>query len=641
MKKAFYIILLLFNLGTVSAQDSLLENSVSKEELFSILAADEHWISYPSYQDREKWEHIATPEIRQNIISEGEKALSHIWKPDLATDYLAYKRTGEILTGRKNHMALISLTLAELVEGKGRFMDAIINGAWFLCETSWVHSAHAYFQKDQSGLPDPDEPTVELVVADIGAQMAWTYHFFKDEFNKVSPLISKRIKKTVIERLIDPYFSRTDYWWMGLHGEKNVNNWNIWINYNVLQAVMLLDDDKRQKAEHVYQLMRSVDRYIDVQHEDGACEEGPTYWGHAGANLVKFLDLLYRITDGSINIFNQEKIQNIGKYIYRVHIYNRYFVSFSDAGAVCNINSGAVYHYGKCIGDPVMTGFASDFARISNWATTLHRGSIFARVLDDIVMSKEILEGKGCDIDFLSYYFKDSELCVARDGKKLNAGFFFAAHGSHNNVPHNHNDVGSCMLYYNGLPVLIDVGVGRYTRKTFSSERYSIWTMQSCYHNLPTINGHDQHNGEKFKATDVHFKDTKQSTWFSADIANAYVAEANIKSWIRTYQLKRKKEFIISDRWLLNKTTGETVLNFMTACDIEEQEGSLFLKRDDVRIQIVYDKKQLSPTIETIKIDDSSLLSSWTNGILYRIRFSIINPQQKGKCKISLRPINQ
>ena len=101
MKKVFYIILLLLCLGTVSAQDSLLENSVSKEELSSILAADEHWISYPSYQNREKWEHIATPEIRQNIISDGEKALSHIWKPDLATDYLAYKRTGEILTGRE------------------------------------------------------------------------------------------------------------------------------------------------------------------------------------------------------------------------------------------------------------------------------------------------------------------------------------------------------------------------------------------------------------------------------------------------------------------------------------------------------------------------------------------------------------
>ena len=39
------------------------------------------------------------------------------------------------------------------------------------------------------------------------------------------------------------------------------------------------------------------------------------------------------------------------------------------------------------------------------------------------------------------------------------------------------------------MPVIIDAGVGTYTRQTFSSERYTIWTMQSNYHNLPMING--------------------------------------------------------------------------------------------------------------------------------------------------------
>lgn len=53
--------------------------------------------------------------------------------------------------------------------------------------------------------------------------------------------------------------------------------------------------------------MRSVDRYIDVQHPDGTCEEGPSYFGHAGANLIKFLDLLDRATDGHVNIFSNEK----------------------------------------------------------------------------------------------------------------------------------------------------------------------------------------------------------------------------------------------------------------------------------------------------------------------------------------------
>ena len=144
-------------------------------------------MDYPKYTDRKSWQEKVDPEIRKIIIKNGEQALKHEWKPDLASDYLAFKRTGEIRTGRANHKALQALTIAELVEGQGRFMDAIIDGVWFLCETSWIHSAHLGFQKDRSGLPDRNEPTIELVVADIGAQIAWTYYFLKDEFDKVKP----------------------------------------------------------------------------------------------------------------------------------------------------------------------------------------------------------------------------------------------------------------------------------------------------------------------------------------------------------------------------------------------------------------------------------------------------------------------
>ena len=145
----------------------LLEKSITPEQLQDVLQPTDKWVTYPAYNDRTAWENRIPADICEHIIKAGEKALSYEWKPDLATDYLAYKRRGEILTGRQNQMTLNTLVLAELVEGKGRFMDAIINGTWFLCEVSWVHSAHAYFQKDQSGLPDPDDPTGELVEADI------------------------------------------------------------------------------------------------------------------------------------------------------------------------------------------------------------------------------------------------------------------------------------------------------------------------------------------------------------------------------------------------------------------------------------------------------------------------------------------
>lgn len=79
------------------------------------------------------------------------------------------------------------------------------------------------------------------------------------------------------------------------------------------------------------------------------------------------------------------------------------------------------------------------------------------------------------------------------------SGLFFAAKGGYNNESHNHNDAGTFSLYLHTTPVFIDAGVGTYTRQTFSSERYTIWTMQSNYHNLPMINGVPNHSEQNIK----------------------------------------------------------------------------------------------------------------------------------------------
>jgi hypothetical protein len=88
---------------------------------------------------------------------------------------------------------------------------------------------------------------------------------------------------------------------------------------------------------------------------------------------------------------------------------------------------------------------------------------------------------------------------VARDKEGSTDGLFVAAKGGHNDESHNHNDIGNYVIYYNGQPVLIDVGRGTYTRKTFSSRRYDIWYNCSDYHNVPTINGVTQPAGANLK----------------------------------------------------------------------------------------------------------------------------------------------
>ena len=378
------------NFPAHATERHLLEQTVSYEELGNVLRYRQSWVDYPAYTDRKSWKEKTAPEMRELIIRNGEHALKHEWKPDLASDYLAFKRTGEIRTGRANHKALQALTLAELVEGQGRFMDAIIDGVWFLCETSWIHSAHLGFQKDRSGLPDRNEPTIELVVADIGAQMAWTYYFLKDEFDKVSPLINERIIEEVNRNLINPYFARDDYWWMGFGGQQ-VNNWNPWINYNVLQALMLIEKDPERVRQGVWKLMKSTDFFFSMYHEDGACDEGPTYWSGASGYALKFLDLLAKVTGNKVSIFNAPLLRNMAQYIYRVHIGGNYFVNFADSAPKVSPSPGILYRYGELTGDPAMMKFASFMAQ-QNQSFKDGVNGYFASALDELFMYKDIVD---------------------------------------------------------------------------------------------------------------------------------------------------------------------------------------------------------------------------------------------------------
>src|SRR5699024_8034732 len=87
-----------------------------------------------------------------------------------------------------------------------------------------------------------------------------------------------------------------------------------------------------------------------------------------------------------------------------------------------------------------------------------------------------------------------------------------------NGDSHNHNDTGSVTVYKDGCPFLIDVGVESYTRKTFSPQRYEIWTMQSGWHNLPTFDGVMQLPGREYAAQDIQLGQGS----ISAELAGAY-----------------------------------------------------------------------------------------------------------------------
>lgn len=192
-------------------------------------------------------------------------------------------------------------------------------------------------------------------------------------------------------------------------------------------------------------------------------------------------------------------------------------------------------------------------------------------------------------------------------------GLFVAAKGGHNNENHNHNDVGNFIFYVNSVPLFMDVGVGSYTAKTFGPDRYSIWTMQSNYHNLPLINGVAQRPGKIFKASNTQFNPKKKV--FSTDIATAYPQTAQVKSWVRTYQLK-KKGLSIKDQFSLSKILETNTLTFMTWGEINiEQPGEIVVTAKGESAKLLYDKNLFEVSKEAIELDDRKLSKVWGSPI--------------------------
>lgn len=638
MKKFFlsvFLICIIISGYSIEKRD-ILQKKATEIGLDKVLVRNFSEIQFPSYKNRDFWTGLPSA-IKNQYIQEAEEAMEYDWPVVKATDYLEIIRSGD----RRQEVyaapraKLLALVMGELIEGKGRFIDQIVNGVWYYSEqTWWGWSAHLTLQKAPHGLPDADEPVIDLGVGEITNILSWTWFLFKEEFDKIHPLIAKRLKNEIIKKAVIPYYERNDFWWMGLDGSRSVNNWNPWTNHNMLTAILILEDDQDQKIKGVRKVIRSIDEFINEYPDDGGCDEGPSYWGRAGASLYQNLDLLKLATKGKFDVYNNQLIKNMGTYIYKAYIDYPYFINFADADATTGSRPQIIYSYGKDIGDPVMQKFGAFLAKKQDWGKEIPGGKIDEQIMQ-LMLLNEIENAPAENALISEFWLPQTQVAGARDKAGSTGGFFFAAKGGHNAESHNHNDLGSCVLYFDGKPCLIDIGRETYTAKTFSSRRYEIWTMQSQYHNCPKINGSDQKEGREFQARNTTFTADPKKAVFSSDIAGAYPREAAVNKWIRSYQLDRGKQFIVRDNFELNVVTDKpTTLNFVTYCKVTETApGSLRLEGDGFSLILKYDSKSLTPGIEFNEVTDSGLKRYWSNGVT-RIVFTFKNPAKKGKNEI-------
>jgi hypothetical protein len=195
-------------------------------------------------------------------------------------------------------------------------------------------------------------------------------------------------------------------------------------------------------------------------------------------------------------------------------------------------------------------------------------------------------------------------------------------------------------VYADGRPLLIDIGVETYTAKTFSSSRYDIWTMQSQYHNLPTINGIQQKEGREYHAENARFSASGKQVKFTLDLAKAYPAEAMVKSWNRSIVLDRGSKLTLTEKYELQSWKEALKLNAMTAFKADlSVPGYILLtdRQDPTRVyEITYDPKKFGVVAENKEITDKRLLAVWGNSLI-RLVFTAKDKSLTGQYQIVVK----
>lgn len=630
---------------TLNAQEGFFSSKLSVSTIDKMIVPTGTFKPLPKAGDPH-WKRLPAG-VKAAYIKEAEKNTGKPWEVVTASEFMEFSLSGNRLKHEfklfDQRSRLEFAVIAELMEDRGRFMNEIINGIWKICEESWWGvPAHS-----KTVLPDVNKtPFIDLFDSETAQMMSWIHYLMKDKLDKHSPIICERIEAEIKKRMLELCLDN-DYWWKTGHA-----NWTTWITSNWLTASLLIEDKREQQIESIRQVLIALDGFYQHYPEDGGCDEGPAYWSRAAASMFESLDLLHMASDGQIDFSSDPKIRQMGSYIWKMHIHDFFFVNFADARPAIVPNISSIYRFGTYIQDENMKKLARYIALKQDYQHTVlpnenylmynDRAFLYGLGRQLLLLNRieELFTGDSTPPIVQSVWLDKLQIFTARHDDKSSAGFYFAAKGGHNDENHNHNDVGSFCLFADGIPLLVDLGVEQYTGKTFGKNRYAIWTMQSAFHNLPTINGVMQRNGREYEARNVRVENKTYRTSFSLDIAKAYPQEAMVRSWKRFMRLSGPHEFIVKEKYQLEKVENESFLSLMVDGDvtIDQAKNVVIKARDNKTYALEYDKRQLKAEIEFYPVEDAWLKVSWKNGI-HRIKLTCINMKEKGEISYKIKKI--
>jgi hypothetical protein len=472
------------------------------------------------------WQAVDQSPVGRALAAEARRAAAELPpRPPVpaASDILAARRSNDRARldrhWRGDRRDLAALIVARCLDGPDALDDRLLDWLWaMLTEATWAVSAHLPGQD----LPRTDQPTLDLAACDMAAFVAEAREVLKPWMGAASNTLADTIVAEIDRRVLDPFVSHRDPWWIEDTGR--INNWIGVCAGSILAACESLAAQGHPRPEARQKAIACLRRFFDEAFTaSGECDEGVSYWSY-GVGMA-CLGLMRLEPSELAQSMDMQRMRKVADYPRRCHLFDDCFFSGNDAGLRARAPRYFVPWLARAMELPWLTAWAQRSPADEFW----HLGQ-WLRALDAATDAPTAASAEAAAAE--SGFLPDQQVLIARHSTGRGP-LIICLSGGHNGERHNHNDLGHFIVALDGRIIVPDLGAPHYQADFFGPLRYERYlTASSRGHCCPIIAGQAQQAGADAAGKVLEL--SLDPPRLKLDLTAAYAPASGLKRWVRS-----------------------------------------------------------------------------------------------------------
>ncbi|KAI8580625.1 hypothetical protein K450DRAFT_198475 [Umbelopsis ramanniana AG] len=396
-----------------------------------------------------------------------------------------------------------------------------------------------------------------------------------------------RVYQEIDKRVLTPYeqSGRSEWWYT------SPSNWNGVVNSSVGACFLLVPMDPDRAIRGVSQALEGLKHYLNKGFGlDGATVEGVGYWQYGLSYLTAFFEMIRARSLGGIDLLQDPRIMSIASSARKLQLGPNKFAPFGDAEEdKMTFSPGFISRLAERLNQPELRNMLA-----------IPTGGSFSQ--SNVAMSKSALVFRDLawwdgslpqpPIELSDAVLPNTGVARMVIGSSHSPQLVIIAKAGHNGEEHNHCDIGSFVVHFDGENYITDPGKGLYTKQYSDPKtRYLSDWPKSIIHSVPILSQQIQGVGSEYSGTISNVTVQDHTKSIQIDMTKAYVL-STLKSFQRVIRAYEEPEgYVVELSDTLDATQSVTVLEgFMTYLPNRQtapNQVSLFGKNATLEMTVV------------------------------------------------------